>query len=220
MKPTGETKTADATNNVAIVEDDAEVRRSLINIINRETGMSCAGAFGTGQEALEQIPRLRPQTVLMDINLPGMSGIECVRKLAEAVPGLQIVMLTVYHDTKAIFDSLAAGAVGYLLKPVRADELVRAIRDVRAGGAPMSTNIARQVVQAFKKPASPERGDVPDLSPREREVLELLAKGYQSKEIATQLGIAYWTVESHVAHIYQKLHVRSRAEAVAKYLHK
>lgn len=220
MKPTGETKTADATINVAIVEDDAEVRRSLINIINRETGMSCAGAFGTGQEALEQIPRLRPQTVLMDINLPGMSGIECVRKLAEAVPGLQIVMLTVYHDTKAIFDSLAAGAVGYLLKPVRADELVRAIRDVRAGGAPMSTNIARQVVQAFKKPASPERGDVPDLSPREREVLELLAKGYQSKEIATQLGIAYWTVESHVAHIYQKLHVRSRAEAVAKYLHK
>jgi DNA-binding NarL/FixJ family response regulator len=220
MKPTGETKTADATINVAIVEDDAEVRRSLINIINRETGMSCAGAFGTGQEALEQIPRLRPQTVLMDINLPGMSGIECVRKLAEAVPGLPIVMLTVYHDTKAIFDSLAAGAVGYLLKPVRADELVRAIRDVRAGGAPMSTNIARQVVQAFKKPASPERGDVPDLSPREREVLELLAKGYQSKEIATQLGIAYWTVESHVAHIYQKLRVRSRAEAVAKYLHK
>ena len=220
MKPTGETKTADATINVAIVEDDAEVRRSLINIINRETGMSCAGAFGPGQEALEQIPRLRPQTVLMDINLPGMSGIECVRKLAEAVPGLQIVMLTVYHDTKAIFDSLAAGAVGYLLKPVRADELVRAIRDVRAGGAPMSTNIARQVVQAFKKPASPERGDVPDLSPREREVLELLAKGYQSKEIATQLGIAYWTVESHVAHIYQKLRVRSRAEAVAKYLHK
>ena len=218
MKPTGETKTAGATINVTIVEDDAEVRRSLINIINRETGMSCAGAFGTGQEALEQIPRLRPQTVLMDINLPGMSGIECVRKLAEAVPGLQIVMLTVYHDTKAIFDSLAAGAVGYLLKPVRADELVRAIRDVRAGGAPMSTSIARQVVQAFKKPASPERGDVPDLSPREREVLELLAKGYQSKEIATQLGIAYWTVESHVAHIYQKLHVRSRAEAVAKYL--
>ena len=218
MKPTGETKTADTTINVAIVEDDMEVRRSLINIINRETGMSCAGAFGTGQEALEQIPILRPQTVLMDINLPGMSGIECVRKLAEAVPGLPIVMLTVYHDTKAIFDSLAAGAIGYLLKPVRADELVRAIRDVRAGGAPMSTSIARQVVQAFKKPTSPERGDVPDLSPREREVLELLAKGYQSKEIATQLGIAYWTVESHVAHIYQKLHVRSRAEAVAKYL--
>ena len=220
MKPTGENKTADTTINVAIVEDDAEVRRSLINIINREAGMSCAGAFGAAREALEQIPRLRPQTVLMDINLPGMSGIECVRKLAEAVPGLQIVMLTVYHDTKAIFDSLAAGAVGYLLKPVRADELVRAIRDVRAGGAPMSTSIARQVVQAFKKPASPERGDVPDLSPREREVVELLAKGYQSKEIATQLGIAYWTVESHVAHIYQKLHVRSRAEAVAKYLHK
>ena len=220
MKPTGETNTADTTINVAIVEDDAEVRRSLINIINREAGMSCAGAFGAALEALEQIPRLRPQTVLMDINLPGMSGIECVRKLAEAVPGLPIVMLTVYHDTKAIFDSLAAGAVGYLLKPVRADELVRAIRDVRAGGAPMSTNIARQVVQAFKKPASPERGDVPDLSPREREVLELLAKGYQSKEIATQLGIAYWTVESHVAHIYQKLHVLSRAQAVARYLHK
>ena len=205
---------------VAIVEDDAEVRRSLINIINREAGMNCAGAFASAEEALGQAPGLRPQILLMDINLPGMSGIECVRKLAEAVPGLPIVMLTVYHDTKAIFDSLAAGAVGYLLKPVRADELVRAIRDVRAGGAPMSTNIARQVVQAFKKPASPERGDVPDLSPREREVLELLAKGYQSKEIATQLGIAYWTVESHVAHIYQKLHVRSRAQAVARYLHK
>ncbi|MCX6887674.1 MAG: response regulator transcription factor [Verrucomicrobia bacterium] len=219
MKPTNETNLSDALITVAIVEDDVEVRHSLIDIINREAGMSCAGAFGTAREALEQIPELRPQTVLMDINLPGMSGVECARKLAVAVPGLQIVMLTVYHDSKAIFDSLAAGAVGYLLKPVRTDELVRAIRDVRAGGAPMSTNIARQVVQAFKKPAPPERRDVPDLSPREREVLELLAKGYQSKEIATLLGIGYWTVESHVGHIYQKLHVRSRAEAVARYLH-
>jgi DNA-binding NarL/FixJ family response regulator len=205
---------------VAIVEDDAEVRRSLINIINREAGMNCAGAFASAEEALGQAPGLRPQILLMDINLPGMSGIECVRGLSEVMPELQIVMLTVYHDSNAIFESLAAGAIGYLLKPVPAAKLTQAIRDARAGGAPMSTKIARQVVQAFKKPAPTEHGDLPELSlsSREREVLELLAKGYRSKEIATQLAIAHCTVASHVAHIYQKLHVRSRAEAVAKYL--
>lgn len=204
---------------VAIVEDDAEVRRSLIGIINRESSMTCAGAFGTAEEALAQIPRLHPQIVLMDINLPAMSGIDCVRRLSEAVPGLPIVMLTVYHDARAIFDSLAAGATGYLLKPVQSPELVQAIRDVRSGGAPMSMNIARQVVQTFRKPV-PEHEDLPRLSPREKEVLDLLAKGFQSKEIATELGVGYWTIETHIAHIYQKLHVRSRAQAVAKYFHK
>ena len=217
MKTTGE---ANPPISVAIVEDDEEVRRSLINIINREVGMGCVGAFACGEDAVGQVPALQPQILLMDINLPGMSGIECVRKLSAAVPALQIVMLTVYHNTKAVFESLAAGAIGYLLKPVRPDELTQAIRYMRAGGAPMSTKIARQVAQAFKKPAPPEHGDPPELSPRERDVLELLAKGYQSKEIATQLGITYWTVEGYVANIYHKLHVRSRAQAVATYMNK
>jgi DNA-binding NarL/FixJ family response regulator len=204
---------------VAIVEDDREVRDSLISIINHQPAMSCAGAFGCAEEALASLPKLKPQLVLMDINLPGASGIECVRELSVKLPGAQIVMLTVYHDAKAIFDSLAAGAIGYLLKPVKAEELTGAISLVRSGGAPMSPNIARQVVQTFRR-TDAEQKDLPSLTPREKEVLDLLAKGFQSKEIAAKLEIAYWTVETHIGHIYQKLHVRSRAQAVAKYLNR
>lgn len=204
---------------VAIVEDDREVRQSLISIINHEPTMACAGAFASAEEALLNIPKLHPQIVLMDINLPGQSGIECVRGLTAALPGIQIVMLTVYHDSKAIFDSLAAGATGYLLKPVKSDELVSSIANVRAGGAPMSPNIARQVVQTFRR-TDAKQDNLPDLTPREKEVLDLLAKGFQSKEIAAKLEMAYWTVETHIGHIYQKLHVRSRAQAVAKYFSK
>ncbi len=202
---------------LAIVDDDADMRRTLEAILQRQPAMRCVGTFGSAEEALRSIPTLCPQLILMDINLPGMSGVECVRHLTQHMPGLQIVMLTVYDDDDDVFNSLAAGASGYLLKPVRAAALVEAIEEVHAGGAPMSTKIARRVVQAFKKPA-PSPSDVPDLTAREREVLDLLAKGFQSKEIATQLTMSYWTVETHVAHIYQKLHVRSRAQAVAKYL--
>lgn len=206
------------TISVAVVEDDADVRHSLISILNGEPCLTCVGAFESGEEALKNIPGRSqpPQLVLMDINLPGMSGIECVRQLTTIHPGIQVLMLTVYHDSDDIFDSLAAGAIGYLLKPVRAVELVQAIQEVHAGGAPMSTKIARQVVQAFKK-SEPQPADLPDLSPREHEVISLLAKGFQSKEIAAQLGIGYWTIETHISHIYQKLHVRTRAQAVAKF---
>ncbi|MEI7902390.1 MAG: response regulator transcription factor [bacterium] len=201
---------------VAIVDDDADMRRTLEAILQRQPATRCIGAFASAEEALQAIPKLNPQLVLMDINLPGMSGVECVRLLSLQMPSLLIVMLTVYDDDDDVFNSLAAGASGYLLKPVRSASLLEAIEEVYTGGAPMSTKIARRVVQAFKKPAPPS-SDVSDLTVREREVLDLLAKGYQSKEIATQLVMSYWTVETHVAHIYQKLHVRSRAQAVAKY---
>lgn len=202
---------------IVVVDDDADMRRTLEAILQRQPHLRCAGTFGSAEEALRGIPPLRPDLVLMDINLPGLSGVECVRQLAQEMPALPIVMLTVYDDDDDVFNSLAAGATGYLLKPVRSDALLEAIDEVHAGGAPMSTKIARRVVQAFKKPVAAP-ADIADLTGRERDVLDLLAKGYQSKEIAANLSMSYWTVETHVAHIYRKLHVRSRAQAVAKYL--
>jgi DNA-binding NarL/FixJ family response regulator len=202
---------------VAVVDDDADMRRTLAALLDRQPDMRCAGAFASAEEALRAVPAVCPDLVLMDINLPGMSGVECVRALSSKMPGVQIVMLTVYDDDDDIFNSLQAGALGYLLKPVRSAALAEAIRDVHRGGAPMSARIARRVVQAFKKPVPPS-GDLADLTPREREVLDLLAKGHQSKEIAAQLAMSYWTVETPVAHIYRKLHVRSRAQAVARFL--
>ncbi len=205
------------TKTVAIVEDDAEVRQSLALVLDRAPDIRCVG-FATAEDALREIPGIRPRILLMDVNLPGMSGVECVRKLAPLVPGTLILMLTVHDDTDTIFDALSAGASGYLLKPVRTTELLSAIRDVQAGGAPMTSNIARKVVQSFKKPL-PREADFEMLSPREREILDLLAQGYIYKEIADQLGIAYRTVHTHIERTYAKLHVRSRAQAVAKYHH-
>lgn len=202
---------------IAIVEDDAGLRESLSGIIQRAPECECIGAFRSGEEALEAIPRLKPRVVLMDINLPGLDGVECVRRLAELEHCPQIIMLTVHEDTDYIFESLAAGAAGYLLKPVRAAELLAAIKNVYAGGAPMTSSIARKVVQSFKQ-AKPAQNDVNELSPREQEILEFLAKGYSYKETAEQIGISYSTVHTHIEHIYHKLHVRSRAQAVAKYL--
>jgi DNA-binding NarL/FixJ family response regulator len=207
------------TITIAIVEDNDGLRRSLETIVKRGPGTQCVGLFAKAEDALRELPTLRPNVVLMDINLPGMDGVECVTRLAREAPGLQIVMLTVYDNTDAIFNSLAAGASGYLLKPVRAAQLLAAIKEVHAGGAPMTPNIARRVVQAFKKPA-PVADETASLSPREHEVLDLLAKGFLQKEIADQLGISYWTVQTHIARIYEKLHVRSRAQAVAKYFGK
>ncbi len=210
------TESHPASISIAIVEDDEGLRRSLEAIARRGPGTRCVGAFGCGEDAVRNLPALRPDVVLMDINLPGMDGVECVRQLARAMPEAQIVMLTVYENTDAIFNSLTAGATGYLLKPVRAAQLIAAIKEVHAGGAPMTSNIARRVVQAFKR-LPPEGGPTSNLSPRESEVLDLLAKGYLVKEIADQLQISYWTVQTHIARIYEKLHVRSRAQAVAKY---
>ena len=202
---------------VAIVEDDAPLRASLAGILQRAANCRCVGAFASAEDALREIPGLSPQVVLMDINLPGMDGVHCVRRLAELLSRVQILMLTVHDDPDSIFESLSAGASGYLLKPVRAAELLAAIKDVYAGGAPMTSNIARKVVQSFKR-AGADADDGKQLSPRERDVLDYLVKGYSYKETADQMGISYSTVHTHIEHIYLKLHVQSRAQAVAKYL--
>jgi len=202
---------------VAVVEDDAQVRRSLAGILKRGPGVICVGEYGNAEEALREIPQVQPKVVLMDINLPGMDGVLCVRRLSELAPKTQVLMLTVFDNTDTIFNSLAAGASGYLLKPISAAQLLSAVRDVYAGGAPMTSDIARKVVQAFKQPA-PASAETENLSPREQEVLDFLAKGYLYKEIAEQLNISYGTVHTYIERIFKKLHVRSRAQAVAKYL--
>jgi DNA-binding NarL/FixJ family response regulator len=202
---------------VAIVEDDAALRRTMTDILRRAPECECVGAYPSGEEALREIPEQTPQVVLMDIDLPGMDGVECVRRLADVRPQTQILMLTVYKDAESIFDALAAGAVGYLVKPVRATQLVEAIHDVYGGGAPMTSGIARKVVQAFRKSA-PATAEVEELSPREQEVLEYLSQGYLYKEIADRTGTSYATIRTHIERIYHKLHVRSRSQAVARYL--
>ncbi|NOS69106.1 MAG: response regulator transcription factor [Verrucomicrobia bacterium] len=210
-------KTEDGLITVAVVEDDAEVRRSLVGILKRGTGVICVGDYGNAEDALREIPLVQPKVALMDINLPGMDGVHCVRRLSELSPKTQVLMLTVFDNTDAIFNSLAAGASGYLLKPISAAQLLSAVHDVYAGGAPMTSDIARKVVQTFKQPV-PTSGEAENLTPREQEVIDFLAKGYLYKEIAEQLKISYGTVHTYVERIFKKLHVRSRAQAVAKYL--
>jgi len=204
---------------VAVVEDNEGLRISLETMVQRAPGMKCVGAFSDGEQAVRGLPALRPRIVLIDINLPGMSGVQCVAQLAHDLPDTHIIMVTVYDDPDVIFDSLAAGAGGYLLKPVRSVQLIAAIKEIVAGGAPMSSSIARRVVQTFQKPAA-GGGEVESLAPREREILDLLVKGLLQKEIAEKLSISYWTVQTHIARIYEKLHVHSRSQAVAKYLRK
>lgn len=204
-----------ATITVAIVEDDAGMRSSLEEIIHGEPGLTCVAAFPDGESAVSGLPALRPDVVLMDINLPGISGVECVTRLASKLTGSHIIMLTVYDDTDAIFQSLSAGAGGYLLKPVRKAQLLNAIREILAGGAPMSSNIARCVVQAFQKP--PEKpSEITQLSPREREILDLLAQGLLLKEIAGHFSVSHTTIQTHIGRIYKKLQVHSRSQAVAR----
>jgi DNA-binding NarL/FixJ family response regulator len=202
---------------VSIVEDDAGVRASLAKLIDGSPGFRCLSQHPTAENALQEIPKANPQVVLMDINLPGVSGVECVRRLKPLLPQTQIIMLTVYQNTEHIFNALAAGATGYLLKQTPPAELLAAIREVQIGGSPMSSHIARKIVQSFQKPAVATHPDE-TLSPRETEVLELLSKGFLYKEIADQTGLTYATVHTHIRHIYEKLHVRSRTEAVAKHL--
>jgi DNA-binding NarL/FixJ family response regulator len=180
---------------------------------------------GTAEEALADLPQVKPEVVLMDINLPGMNGVECVRKLKTLLPQTQVMMLTVYEDTENIFNALAAGANGYLLKRTPTKELIEAIREVQRGGSPMTTHIARMVVQSFQKtltagpPAGASQGgDISDLSEREQQVLDLLARGLIYKEIADKLNIGYETVHTYIRRIYEKLQVRTRTEAVAKFL--
>ena len=203
---------------VSIVEDDAPAREMLANWIRRAPGFRCAGVHASGEIALAMLPAEKPSVVLMDINLPGMSGIECVRRLKLLLPDTQFVTLTVYEDAEHIFNALVAGATGYLLKRMPRAELLAAIKDVQAGGSPMTSNIARKVVQSFQRPGA-RPSEAEDLSPREREVLELLARGYLYKEIADSLRISGPTVNTYIRRIYEKLHVRSRSQAVAKFTH-
>ncbi len=200
---------------VAIVEDDPRIQKSLQIMLTADPDIRCIGAFGNASSAIASIPSLNPDVVFMDVNLPDTSGIDVVRFLATTARPPQIVMLTSYDDTEAIFNSLSAGASGYLLKPIRSSELLAAVRDVHSGGAPMTGAIARKVVQAFARPMPQPAALSEDLSPREREILTLLSEGFLYKEIADRLNVAYATVRTHIERIYQKLQVRSRAQAVA-----
>jgi DNA-binding NarL/FixJ family response regulator len=202
---------------VSIVEDDPHVRSSLARLIDGSPGFHCVSRHDSAESALEEIPKIKPAVVLMDINLPGASGVECVRRLKPQLPATQIIMLTVYQNTENIFNALAAGATGYMLKQTPPAELLEAVRDVHAGGSPMSSHIARKIVQSFQLPASAV-AQAESLSPREAQVLDLLAKGFLYKEIADSMKVSYATVHTHIRHIYEKLHVRSRTEAVAKHL--
>ena len=203
---------------VSIVEDDGPAREILADWLKHADGFSCVGQHGSVEQALGKLPAEKPSVVLMDINLPGLSGIEGVRRLKPLLPGTQFLMLTVYEDVDHVFDALAAGATGYLLKQTPRGELLASIKDVHAGGSPMTSNIARRVVQAFHREdaAAPESAS---LSQREREVLELLARGYLYKEIMDKLTVSRGTVNTYIRRIYEKLHVRSRSQAVAKFSH-
>jgi len=204
---------------VSIVEDDAQAREILADWIRRAEGFRCVSEHGSAESALATLPAEKPEVVLMDINLPGLNGIECVRQLKPLLPGTQFLMLTVYEDADHIFNALMGGATGYLLKQTPRDELLAALKQVHAGGSPMTSNIARKVVQSFQQQSPAEADETVALSPREDEVLELLARGYLYKEIAEALAISLPTVNTYIRRIYEKLHVRSRAQAVAKYAH-
>ncbi len=201
---------------VSIVEDDEPARQLLAGWINRAKGFHCVGQHGTAESALDRLCQEKPEVVLMDINLPGQSGVECVRQLKLRLPDTQFVMLTVYEDADHIFNALSAGASGYLLKRVSREGLLAALRDVHAGGSPMTSSIARKIVQSFRQ-APAGANPPPEVSQREQEVLGLLARGYACKEIADALGISVTTVSTYVRRIYEKLHVHSRAQAVATY---
>jgi DNA-binding NarL/FixJ family response regulator len=203
--------------NVSIVEDSDKFRETLARVLNRAEGFRCISHYPNAEEALKALPNDKPEVVLMDINLPGMNGVECVRQLKLLIPTIQVMMLTVYEDTENIFNALAAGATGYMLKRTSRDELLEAIKEVHRGGSPMTTHIARKVVLSFQR-AAPAASPTENLSPREQEVLDCLAKGFLYKEIAEKLSISYETVHTYIRRIYEKLQVRTRTEAVAKFL--
>jgi len=201
---------------VALIEDHAGTRASLASVLDGAPGFRCVGSYATAEEALRQIPIQKPDVALVDINLPRMSGIECVARLKELLPKLPILMLTTYEESDLIFNSLRAGARGYLLKKTASVELIPAIEQVHAGGAPMSMSVACKIVDYFQQQHEPS--EVQKLTRREHDILALLAKGFLYKEIGEQLGISFSTVRAHLRNIYEKLHVQSRTQATAKYL--
>ena len=202
---------------VAIVDDDDGIRTSLATLIRRAPSLRLVGDYADAEAALKEIPHRPPDVVLMDINLPGVNGVECVRQLKISLPAVQFLMLTVYEDSDSLFNSLKAGASGYLLKRTASARLLDAIRDVYGGGSPMTPQLARRVVQYFAKPPGGE-SPLARLTPGEKDFLDQLAKGYAYKEIADRLTISIDTVRSYVRTVYEKLHVHSRTEAVVKYL--
>ncbi len=202
---------------VSIVEDNADMRESVALLLDQAPGLRCVGAYATAEAAVRELAAQKPDVALVDINLPGMNGIECVAKLKTQLPQLQVLMLTRYEQSDLIFDSIRAGASGYLLKHTPAAELIQAVEQVHAGGAPMTMQIARKVINHFQQIRQPA-SDMEKLTAREQEVLALLAKGYLYKEIASQLGISINTLRNHLRTIYDKLHVHSRTEATVKYL--
>ena len=202
---------------VSIVEDNDKLRGTLARLVDRSEGFRCLSQYANAEDALKDLPKIRPNVVLMDINLPGMNGVECVRQLKPLLPETQVMMLTVYEDTENIFNALAAGAGGYMLKRTSSKELLEAIRAVQTGGSPMTMHIARKVVQSFQRTAASALA-TENLSEREQQVLDLLSQGLIYKEIGEKLGISYETVHTYIRRIYEKLQVRTRTEAVAKFL--
>ncbi|MDA7896273.1 response regulator transcription factor [Akkermansiaceae bacterium] len=203
---------------VSIIEDDLSLRAIYADWIERAEGFKLVSLYDDGQNAFEGIPADKPDVVLSDINLPGMNGVECVRGLKQQLPKVQFVMITVYEDSNRIFKALEAGATGYLLKQTPREQLLESLREVFEGGSPMSSGIARKVVQCFRKsPPITEENELSQLSKREEEVLGLLSQGYLCKEISEQLGISNHTVDTYRRRIYEKLHVHSRAQATARY---
>jgi DNA-binding NarL/FixJ family response regulator len=206
---------------VAIVEDDARIRKVVTEVLASAKDCQCVGAFADGATAVAKLPPLAPDVILMDINLSNISGVECVARISPQLPGAEILMLTVYQDPETIFQALAAGAHGYLVKPVMPRKLLEAIREIRSGGVPMSPGIAREVVDFFRRePTPPRTGATVDdarLGPREQQVLKFLVDGLSYKEIAGEVGITSNTVGTYVRRIYEKLHVRSRREIVVFY---
>lgn len=210
--------TSENTIAVSIVEDDRSLRSIYADWIENADGFTLVSQYGDGQEAYDSIPDDKPDVALMDINLPGMNGVECVRELKLKLPKIQFVMITVYEDSDRIFKALEAGATGYLLKQTPREVLLSSLKEVHAGGSPMSSGIARKVVQCFRKkpPAAPDN-ELAQLSKREEQVLDLLAQGYLYKEISADLGLSSHTVDTYLRRIYEKLHVHSRAQATALY---
>jgi DNA-binding NarL/FixJ family response regulator len=202
---------------IAIVEDNRVIRESLMEFVKTDTECECVCVCATAEQALKEIPKRQVDIVLMDIQLPDISGIECTARLKQLLPAVQIIMVTVYEDTERIFKALRAGACGYLLKRCTPEELISAIREIRQGGAPMSREIARKVIVSFQEPVT-TAAEVEGLSSREREILELLAEGFPNKQIADRVGLTDGTVRWHLRHVYNKLHVRSRTEAALKFL--
>lgn len=202
---------------VAIVEDDATFRRLLEEFLNEAPGYACVCSCDCAETALKDVPRAKPDVVLMDVHLPNLSGIECTARLQQSMPKLPVIMLTSNADSERVFKALQAGARGYLLKRTEPPKMLAAIQEVLSGGGAMTGEIARKVIEFFQQSASAPEPDA-DLSRREREVLDLLAQGYSDREIAARLSISFDTERTHLAHIFDKLHVRSRTAAVAKYL--